>query len=294
MKGTSDKCSQKRLKLRTKRFRHSKVRQNINFLDKPIWLPIHGRSKIHTIDEYEDGSGFILESGSKGFPDHQDMKWLYYMMYRLQEQYYEKEDFYILEFTSFYEILHDLGMPTNPEYYKRFRLSLDRWSDVKLHFNNNTFYKSAENEKTRNRKISTTFSVIIGTTISVLGEESAIEKKSGWPEDLKKLDFLKIRFDPDFLRANLEKYSRDIPFLPILIMPPLANRLYEILCKSFYRKLTYSISYEKLKGKIGRLFQDKSHLVREVNKALEELSDKALLHIEFKMDKNICVFTKIL
>jgi len=108
------------------------IKQDINFLDKPLWfqnMKHDGRGFIWTdIEGYEYRTGYKL-------PDKVDAIILLYLLIKSQKQNYTDK----IKATR-HEILKGCGLPvSNREYYERVEESLKRWKNVSIEFRG-TFY----------------------------------------------------------------------------------------------------------------------------------------------------------
>ena len=118
-----------RKRLPTCRTRHSK--QNINFLDRPMYLPLH---KNKGITEYDDGNGFRATYGKFGPPTAWDSCVLKLLVHKVQQS--NSAD---VEVKSLASLLKDLNLENarslnNTQYKDHIWKALTRWKETTLYF----------------------------------------------------------------------------------------------------------------------------------------------------------------
>lgn len=111
------------------------VKQDINFLDKPLWFQNTESEETGLV--WTDLEGYTYRTAYKA-PDKVDIIFLYYMLLQVQECGYKTD----MEFSR-YEILKACNVPTNPQYYQRLNDSLERWTNVSIKFHG-TFYDGTD------------------------------------------------------------------------------------------------------------------------------------------------------
>lgn len=187
------------------------IKQDINFLDKPLWM----------VDVKNDGlgsvwhdNGFEYRTGYR-VPDNVDMLILLYLLLKSQMLNYSKK--IVL---SRYEILKKCNVSTNKQYYLRLEDSLKRWENVSVSFNGIFFEKG--------KHVTIGFGIIDDYEIDEETKVVEINFNENWLLKIQQSDFFKY--------INFEYYKR--------IKRPVSRRLYEILIKNFkgrdecYYKLT--------------------------------------------------------
>jgi hypothetical protein len=186
------------------------IKQDINFLDKPLWFQNPRHDGLGVV--WDDIEGYEYRSGYK-LPDKVDMLILFYLILKLQHIDYQA----VLEISK-YEILKACGFSTsNPKYYKRIEESLKRWVNIAITFHG-TFYDSDKY-------------IAIGFHIIDSYEFDAKNRR------------VCIRFNPDWVSKIRESgYFKYIKFGYYKgLKRPTSRRLYEILCKSFVGRDKWSI-----------------------------------------------------
>lgn len=194
-----------------------KIKQDINFLDKPLWF----------LNFNHDGRGFVwndiegyLYRSSYVPPDKVDILILIFLLSLSQQEEYQSG-----VICSRYEILKACGFPINAQYYERLKDSLTRWSSVTIHFEG-SFYDGGQ-------YLSKDFHIMKGS----IDEES------------KQVE---IDFDVDWLlKIKESRYYKYINFgYYKALTRPISRRLHELLCKEFFGRSTYHIKLIRLGQKI--------------------------------------------
>jgi hypothetical protein len=195
-----------------------KIKQDINFLEYPLWFP----AKVSEENGYvwKDKEGYTYRSAYK-VPDKTDALILFYLLLKAQKQDYQEN--FIL---SQYEILKGCGFYGNSWYYERLEDSLRRWTGIMIEFKG-TFYDG--------KNYKTLFFHIL---------ESAKIRK----EDQK----VEICFSPEFLlKIKESKFCKYINFQQYKALKrPISLRLFEILCKNFKGRAEWQIDLVKLALKL--------------------------------------------
>ena len=196
------------------------IKQDINFLDKPLWFQ----------DVRHDGSGFIWKD-TNGYeyrtgyklPDKVDMLFLLYFLFKIQKFNYQNE----ID-VSGYEILKHCGYSNGKRkyYYPRIKESLERWSNIFIKFHG-TFYDGK-------KYITIGFHIIDSFKIDENTKRIQIKFNEDWLLKIKESNFFKY--------INFEYYKA--------LKRPVTRRLYELLCKTFKGRDIWSIGLVKLGNKL--------------------------------------------
>ena len=235
------------------------VRQNINFMENPLWSLSETPAKEFKITN--DRGEFILKAGYK-VPERTDMIFLLYLLKFSQENGYIEK----LELTR-YEILKSCDLTICEINYARLKESLERWISIVTEFKG-TFYDN-------NEYLTNTFHFI---------DSYSIDRKT------KKL---KISFNDQFLlmvkESNFVKYIDFEEYKQL--KRPVSNRLYELLLKTFVNRKEWEIEALKLGEKLT--IQDKSgrgiypsDVRAKIIPAINEINKNTELKIELDERRN--------
>ncbi|NCB43916.1 MAG: RepB family plasmid replication initiator protein [Clostridia bacterium] len=247
-----------------------KVKQNINFLEYPLWF----QDEIAAANAeqgmiWKDREGFVYRAGYKP-PVKTDAIILLYLLMQSQKNSYSQE----LTLTR-YQILNDCGLDVCAKSYTRLEDSLKRWKMVGIEFAG-TFY-DGESYSAIN------FGIIDSWSIH------------------KKTKELKVVFSPSFIKMMLGKgFFNYINFAEFKkLRSPLATRLYEILCKSFHGRDLWEINAIKMAEKIPMKERYPAHIVPKIKTAINRInkcSDTNFLLETRKTDRGqtVLCFKKII
>ncbi len=195
----------------------SVVKQDINFLDKPLWFQTMDTSENKI---WRDVDGYIYRAGYK-VPDKVDALFLMYLLLRSQQQGYVENIV-----VSRYEVIRNCNLTVNDAYYARLEDSLRRWTNVSVEFHG-TFYDGIAYK-------TIAFGIIDAYRIREEDKRLEIRFSPEWLLTIEKSAFFKyINFD--FYKA---------------LKRPVSRRLFEILCKSFYDRSVWEIDAVKLGQKL--------------------------------------------
>jgi len=235
------------------------VKQNINFLEYPLWFQDEiAAANAEEGMTWKDREGFIYRAGYKP-PVKTDAIFLLYLLMQSQRNGYKQE----LTLTR-YQILNDCGLDVSAKSYNRLEDSLKRWKMVGIEFVG-TFYDGES------------YSAI---NFGIIDSWSIHEKTKE----------LKVTFSPSFIKMMLGKgFFKYINFAEFKkLRSPLATRLYEILCKSFYGRDTWEISAVKMAEKIPMKERYPAHIVPKIKTAINRInkcSDTKFLFETRKIDR---------
>ncbi|MBF0202496.1 MAG: replication initiator protein A [Desulfamplus sp.] len=190
------------------------IKQDINFLDKPIWfqnIRSDGIGFVWTdIEGYEYRSGYFP-------PDKVDIMILLFLLMKSQKAGYANT-----LSLSRYEVLKKCGMSPNNIYYKRLEDSLKRWKNVSIEFHG-TFYDGKEYSTIG-------FGILDDYKIDKFTKLITTKFNENWLLKIKESNFFKY--------VNFEYYKA--------LKRSLSRRLFEILCKTFKGRDEWSIGLVKL------------------------------------------------
>ena len=226
------------------------VKQDINFLEYPIW---HIDRKNQKGLIFQDIEGYIYRAGYK-VPTYLDIIFLYYLMYISQTQGWKKE----IEITRS-SVLRECGITICSFYTKRLEDSLERWSNISIKFEG-TFYDNKE-------YLSLIFHVIDAWKIEKKNKKIKIRFNDEW--------LLKVKESNYFKMLNLHEL--------IKLRNPVASRLYEILIKTFQDRNIWEIDAHKLAKKLTLNKKYLSHIKQKIKSAVNKINSKTELKIDFEV-----------
>lgn len=241
------------------------IKQDINFLEFPLWVPgERGQKKLYEMNDL-DGYRYV---SSNGVPSKIDMMILYFLMLTSQNKGHKKTIR-----LSMYEILKGCGF--NPSRKERLKESLEKWMGVNISFSG-TFYD--------NRKyLSLNFHIL-----------------ESWKIEDNTPNQVEVVFNEDWLAkikgSNFFKY---ISFAEMKhLRSPVAMRLYEVLSKSFYSKDVFQISSDKLVNKLQLSQKYFSKIKEKIVPAVKIINEKTSLHIKLETrstgkNEGVFIFTKV-
>lgn len=220
------------------------VKQDINFLDKPLWFTDAKHDGIGLI--WKDIEGYEYRSGYK-LPDKTDMIILLYLLLQSQKQDYKET----IELSR-YQILKDCGLPIEGNYYyARIEDSLKRWKGISIEFRG-TFYDSRE-------YLTIGFGIVDGYKIE------------------KETKVVRIRFNPDWLlKVKCSQFFKLLSFEYYKALKrPVSRRLYELLIKNFKGREECCYKLTTLGTKLTLTFQYASQVLAAIKPAINEINKLA-------------------
>ena len=228
------------------------VRQNINFMENPLWLQnqraVNHETKIDT-DKYQ-----YICTGTP--PGKRDQVFLYYTMHQLELKGWPNN----LNL-SYSQILKNCGMSCGEKNRFRIHESMSRWEDVKIRFKG-TFYDNRQ-YKILSFRIINSWYVLEGS------------------------NRLHINFAPEWVEAlKNTTYYKYISFAEVKkIRSPLALRLYEILSKSFYKREQWEIGVFTLAKKIPLFEKYASQIIRKIQQGVTALNKTTQFNITLEIQE---------
>lgn len=219
------------------------VKQDINFLDKPIWFTDARHDGFGLI--WKDIDGYEYRCGYK-LPDKVDMLMLLYLMLQSQRQDY-KETIEI----SRYQILKDCGIGIKGEHYARIEESLERWTNITIAFHG-TFYDNHD-------YLSIVFHIVDSYKIDKKTKLLHIEFNRDW--------LLKVKCSQFFKLLSFEYYKA--------LKRPVSRRLYELLIKNFKDREECRYKLTTLGTKLTLTFQYASQVLAAIKPAINEINKLA-------------------
>jgi hypothetical protein len=230
------------------------VKQDLNFLENPLWLQNPEQNKKGLV--WRDKDGYIYKTVGKA-PTKTDAIFLYYLLQCSQQNDWNNK----LEL-SYYEIIKGSDLQPNSWWYNRLQDSLERWTWLKIGFKNG-FYSNK-------KRYSTIFGVIDDFELpKIKGEKLKIRLSSKWLYQIKESEFYKL--------IDFEEMKK--------LKTPLATRLYEILGKTFKGRNEWSIDAHKLANKIPMQEQYLTHIIAKIKPAINRINKKTTLNIDLEIRK---------
>lgn len=245
------------------------IKQNINFLEYPLWFQDDRLADNISSTEWRDRDGYIYTSGYK-IPVKTDGIFLLYLLLQSQKNNYTQK----VALTR-YQMLKECGKTISKGWYSRLEDSLNRWLRVDITFKGK-FYDGIEYSNMA-------FHII---------DSWEIEKKS---------NKLVVVFSPKFIELMEGKgFFKYINFTEFKRLDsPLATRLYEILSKTFHGRVLWEIDAMKLAQKIPLALRYPSEVVPKIKTAINRINKNTELKIDLSVRKKergkaVLVFRKII
>ena len=228
------------------------IKQDINFLEYPLWQP---EIKSKEAKVWRDRDGFIYRAGYK-VPSKTDFVFLLFLLMHSQQNGW-KTDMVLTQ----KEILKGCNLEGGKWWRDRLKDSLERWVNVTLKFEG-TFYDGREYQVMN-------FGII---------DDWDIEKKTR---------HLRIRFNPRWLlRIRESNFFKYIDFEQIKpLQGPIAIRLYELLIKTFKGRLVWKIDARKLAEKIPIKDKYPAHIIKKVEAAVNRINTSTRLKIDLEVER---------
>ncbi|MBF0121676.1 MAG: replication initiator protein A [Desulfobacterales bacterium] len=195
------------------------IKQDINFLDKPLWFQNVKHDGLGFV--WKDIEGYEYRTGYTP-PDKVDILILLCLLLKSQQNEYQCKIK-----SSKYEILKRCNYPTTDQkYYERLEDSLKRWKNVAIEFKG-TFYDG-------HNYSAIGFGILNDYEIDKATNRISVHFNEKW--------LLQIQESTFFKYINFEYFKA--------LKRPLSRRLFEILCKTFKERNTWSIGVVKLGAKL--------------------------------------------
>ena len=244
------------------------VKQDINFLEFPLWFQDKYEANDAKFFLWEDSRGYTYKSAHRP-PVKVDIIILLHLLFESQKDNWNED----LEISR-YSILKACKFGTDKHWYERLEDSFERWTSVLVSFEGNFF--DGKNYKKMQ------FHII-----------------DSWKLE-KKTNKLYVRFSPEWLMTIKEStFFKLINFEHVKsLRSPLATRLYEILSKNFQSRDRWEIGAKKLAEKIPMKQIYPANIIPKIesalNRILKETSLKLSLTIQKpRRGKAILIFEKI-
>lgn len=240
------------MKVRADMSKKNTVKQDMNFLEHPMWLLDH--RSVGDDNRWVDRDNFVYYAAYK-VPTQVDMLFLLSLLRKSQETGWATE----IE-VSRHAVLRECGKSTSKAAYERLSESLKRWEHVRLEFAG-TFYDGL-------KYVTIHFGIIDEWRLTEGGT-------------------LSVRFSPTWL-----KHIRNSTFYKYIDLgsvkrfkSPLAMRLYEILLKNLQSRTQWSIGARKLAQKIPMKQEYVSHILPKLRTAVKQIREKTDLNVSMHVRK---------
>ncbi|MBT3407237.1 hypothetical protein HN415_00995 [Candidatus Woesearchaeota archaeon] len=244
------------------------VRQDVNFLEYPIWsVDRQSRQSVYKIKN--DQGEYIFEALPNKIPNDTDMLILYYLLYTLQEKGQDSLNELII-----YRVLKDLNISPSKRNYERFDQALKKWHKASVEFIGNFYFKRTEKDED--------------------GQEHTIKGRTK-----KYFHFLKIKIDEEYKNNKLSKSKYTIKidedFLSAIehsgfikyvdlkrlvsLKTPVARRLDEWLPKQFIKqdrrvyKINHVNLFLKLRITIPKYISDVKRKLKTIQTGLDKINE---------------------
>ncbi len=220
----------------------NKFKKNINFLDRPLFIPSRARVGLQ---EYSDGKGYEIKCPT-GLPVAHDIDVLNYLLYLAQ--YTHKSE---LKFSRMGDLLKALHRTCGKHNYTSVQDSINRWSKMELSFKADSFYLKQGK--------GTTIGRIHILTLKGIGKNGVI-----------------VKMNDDFLELNNRKFSKVIPVQLMERLTPYSKRVFEILSKNeknFNNTQQWRIGFGKFRLKVPVISEKEDYrILASTKKAVKEIN----------------------
>jgi len=216
------------------------VKQDLNFLEYPIWL-IDDRVEPGVFT-WKDRDGFTFESRYRP-PSKSDLLFLMFLLAKSQ-----KNKWAGMIFFTKYELLKGCNIAANKQWYARVEDSLKRWEFTRLIFEG-SFYDGKEYKTLH-------FGIIDSWGVEEDSQRVWVSFNPIWLTKIQSSTFFKM------LNFNIMKELRS----------PLAVRLYEILIKNFQGRNIWKCDAMKLALKIPLKEKYASQVVKKIIPAVNRVN----------------------
>ena len=207
------------------------------------------------MSKFTDIEGYKYEA-SGGIPSKVDMIFLYSLLNISQTNGWNDE----LRFSE-YHILKFCGMNQTENRKKRLKKSLEKWKRVTISFSG-TFYNNKDYSYIE-------FGVIDDWVLEKNDNKLEIRLNKRWLEKIRDSKYFKyVSFD------HIKK-----------LKSPLALRLYELVSKTFFKRISWEIDIFKLALKIPMTEKYMAHIVPKIQAATKRINEKTDLKIVVEVVK---------
>lgn len=245
------------------------IKEDINFLEFPIWIIAKRTAKKQIIIEKNNGI-YKISTSLDSLPCRVDKLILYYFLWKLwKESKFKSTKTIAIRYQAAIDIF-DLNYKPSNHHYKKIMDSLEKWTNVNISFKG-IFYEGDS--------YTTRFFGIIDDVIL--------------DENTKKLY---IKFNEQYIKQLEEtKFYKYIDYNEYKkLKRPVSARLYEILIKTFKDRNIWQIAIIKLAEKLTLSEIFASQILKKLTPAITEININTELHInlEYDQETKICTFTK--
>ena len=230
-------------------------KQDINLLDKPIWVVEWNKSGSKSINElvYNTGKGnFTIRYGTDKAPDRTNMVIFHYLFMLCRANNDNKIKI------SKNKILTDCSISNNSWGYSKVKETADIFVGTKI---------TAENCWYDNKEYKDMLFTVM--------DSFKYDEKSGLVEFRLNEEFVNILNNSSFMQiVNFQEYK--------MLNKAIALRLYEILITKLLKNIVWEIECSKLAEKLVMVGRCPSELYRRVKAGIDEINEKCeSLKVEF-------------
>lgn len=234
---------------------NASYKQDINFLEKPLWSIGKHKKKPNQSIKWIDKDGFQYQCYEK-VPNKVDMLVLDYLLKVSQNNDYQTK-IYI----SKYKILKDCGIVPSKQSYERLEETLSLWLSVSIYFSG--IWYDGKNYSSMG------FGIIESYSMKKDDKETYVRFNDEWITKIKESNYCKY--------INFEEMKR--------IRSPLAFRLFEILSKSFHKREKWEIDCHKLANKIPMNEKYVSVIIRRIKQSINIINNETDLNVSVESVK---------
>jgi len=227
------------------------IKEDMNFLEYPIWVLSDANDQKEFVIEKENGSYKI--STSHRLPTRTDKIVLYYLLSEAMASGNK-----VIKTTK-YKILKETFDTRSKVYYEKLMDSLKRWLHVSIVFNGSFF--TGDGYKTRGFHI-------LSYKENADGLEISIDDQ--FFEQMKNSEYFKM--------IDLNEYKK--------LKRPVSARLYEILAKNFRFRDEWKIEALRLAEKLTLAQDFPSQIIRKIAPAVREITKNTDMKVQFSSYTN--------
>lgn len=249
------------------------IREDINFLEYPLWVVSSKQTKNHLLQQQEHGSYEI--TCPEGLPTRFDKVVLYFLLYKCFQQ---KNDLKIS--TTRYEIAKNVLLQDknfSQSKYNRIMLALKRWQSTYIRFESIFFTREGKNVSPY--AAIKYFSILDSVVLNKETNELTTVFNEHYMDQLVNSQFHRI--------INFHEYK--------LLTRPVSARLYEILLKHLFVEKVWCVDITELGEKLTlEKISYPSHILAAIKPAIKDINLHTSMAFTFDYDKkrSLGIFTK--